>query len=58
MVALASSSIVIIIMIIAVLCVKSKSYKYKRESVLLFLAIYINPILCYRYSNTSFDKLD
>lgn len=31
MVALAAASIVIIIMVIAVLCVKSKSYKYKRE---------------------------
>ena len=31
MVALAATSIVIIIMVIAVLCVKSKSYKYKRE---------------------------
>lgn len=31
MVALAATSIIIIIMIIAVLCVKSKSYKYKRE---------------------------
>lgn len=30
MVALAATSIIIIIMIIAVLCVKSKSYKYKR----------------------------
>lgn len=34
MVALAASSIVIIIMVIAVLCVKSKSYKYKRELLL------------------------
>lgn len=31
MVALAATSIVIIIMVIAVLCVKSKSYKYKRK---------------------------
>lgn len=31
MVALAASSIVVIIMVIAVLCVKSKSYRYKRE---------------------------
>lgn len=31
MVALAATSIIIIIMIIAILCVKSKSYKYKRE---------------------------
>lgn len=31
MVALAATSIIIIIMVIAVLCVKSKSYKYKRE---------------------------
>lgn len=30
MVSLAATSIIIIIMIIAVLCVKSKSYKYKR----------------------------
>lgn len=35
MVALAATSIIIIIMVIAVLCVKSKSYKYKRE--LLFV---------------------
>lgn len=31
MVALAASSVVVIIMVIAFLCVKSKSYKYKRE---------------------------
>lgn len=31
MVALAATSIVIIIMVIAVLCVKSKSYRYKRK---------------------------
>lgn len=31
MVALAATSIIIIIMVIAILCVKSKSYKYKRE---------------------------
>lgn len=31
MVALAAASIIIIIMVIAVLCVKSKSYKYKRK---------------------------
>lgn len=31
MVSLAATSIIIIIMIVAVLCVKSKSYKYKRE---------------------------
>lgn len=31
MVSLAATSIIIIIMIIAVLCVKSKSYKYKRK---------------------------
>lgn len=31
MVTLAAASIIIIIMIVAVLCVKSKSYKYKRE---------------------------
>lgn len=31
MVSLAATSIVIIIMVIAVLCVKSKSYRYKRE---------------------------
>ncbi|KAK6637522.1 hypothetical protein RUM44_007944 [Polyplax serrata] len=31
MVALAASSIIIIVMVIAVLCVKSKTYKYKRE---------------------------
>lgn len=31
MVALAAASIVIIIMVIAVLCVKSKSYRYKRK---------------------------
>lgn len=31
MVTLAASSIVIIIMVVAILCVKSKSYKYKRK---------------------------
>lgn len=31
MVSLAATSIVIIVMVIAVLCVKSKSYKYKRK---------------------------
>lgn len=31
MVSLAASSIIVIIMIVAVLCVKSKSYKYKRK---------------------------
>lgn len=31
MVSLAASSIVVIIMVVAVLCVKSKSYRYKRE---------------------------
>lgn len=31
MVSLAATSIIIIIMIVSVLCVKSKSYKYKRE---------------------------
>ena len=31
MVTLAATSVVIIIMVIAILCVKSKSYKYKRE---------------------------
>lgn len=31
MVALAATSIIIIITIIAILCVKSKSYKYKRK---------------------------
>lgn len=31
MVALAATSVVIIIMVISVLCVKSKSYKYKRK---------------------------
>lgn len=31
MVALAATSIIIVIMVIAVLCVKSKSYKYKRK---------------------------
>jgi len=37
-------------MIIAVLCVKSKSYKYKRKSVLLFLAVYIKPVsLWFKY---------
>lgn len=33
MVSLAATSIIIIIMIIAVLCVKSKSYKYKRKMI-------------------------
>lgn len=33
MVALAATSIVIIIMVIAILCVKSKSYRYKRECI-------------------------
>ena len=33
MVALAATSIVIIIMVISILCVKSKSYKYKREHI-------------------------
>lgn len=33
MVSLAAASIIIIIMIVAVLCVKSKSYKYKRKYV-------------------------
>lgn len=32
MVSLAATSIIIIIMIVSVLCVKSKSYKYKRKS--------------------------
>ena len=36
MVALAATSIVIIIMVIAVLCVKSKSYRYKRMFKTLF----------------------
>lgn len=35
MVALAATSIIIIIMIIAILCVKSKSYKYKRTSFII-----------------------
>ncbi|KAL4705138.1 hypothetical protein ACJJTC_018709 [Scirpophaga incertulas] len=32
MVALAAASIIIIIMVVAILCVKSKSYKYKKEA--------------------------
>lgn len=35
MVALAATSVVIIIMVISILCVKSKSYKYKRKSMFL-----------------------
>lgn len=31
MVALAAASLVVLIMVIAILCVKSKSYKYKRK---------------------------
>lgn len=43
MVALAASSVVIIIMVIAFLCVKSKSYKYKREfKSILILFFFIN----------------
>ena len=34
-VALAAASIVIIIMVVAILCVKSKTYKYKGELLLL-----------------------
>lgn len=35
MVALAAASLVVLIMVIAILCVKSKSYKYKRELILV-----------------------
>jgi protein sidekick len=36
MVVLAASSVIIIVAIIAILCVKSKSYKYKRELIYNF----------------------
>ncbi len=42
MVSLAATSVVIIIMVVAILCVKSKSYKYKREYCWNSLNIIVN----------------